>query len=61
LDLFKNAVDRMQLILNSSAAHVMQFERLALKVHIECVQNITKELYLRDAPEEFRGLLNQNL
>lgn len=39
----------------------MKFNCLANKANQICIQNIKKEVDFNDAPEEFRGLSNNNI
>lgn len=57
MELFDDAANRMFKVLNSSELEVMQFRSLAIKANEVSIQNIKKEVDFNDAPEEFRGFI----
>jgi len=57
MELFEDAANRMLRVLNSSKIEAMQFQSLAIKANEISVQNIKKEVDFNDAPDEFRGLI----
>lgn len=61
MELFQDAANRMLRVLNSSKMEVMQFQNLAEKANQVSIMNIKKEVDFNDAPEEFRGFIENIL
>lgn len=51
----------MSRVLNSSKLEVVQFLNLATRANQVSIQNIKKEVDFNDAPEEFRGVIRNNI
>lgn len=61
MELFQDAANRMLRVLNSSKLEVTQFRNLAEKANQVSIMNIKKEVDFNDAPEEFRGIIENLL
>lgn len=48
-------------VLNSSKIEAMQFQNLAIKANKVSIENIKKEMDFNDAPDEFRGFIENIL
>jgi len=59
--LFEDAANRMMRVLNSSQIEASQFQNLAIKANKISIQNIKKEVDFNDAPDEFRGFIENIL
>jgi len=59
--LFENAANIMTGVLNSSKIEAMQFQNLAIKANKVSIENIKKEMDFNDAPDEFRGFIENIL